>query len=69
MVPYRGGDFPFAYIAVTALKLNRFLGIEHIMKNLYMPLITLIKPTWPGLQVQNLFTFYIYITYGMIRVI
>jgi hypothetical protein len=69
MVPYRGGDFLFTHIACSALKLHRFLGIEHIMKNLYMPFITLVKPAWPGLQVQNLFTFYINITYGMIRVI
>jgi hypothetical protein len=42
MVPYRGGDFPFTYMAVTALKLNRFLGIESVMKNLDMPLISFI---------------------------
>jgi hypothetical protein len=51
MMPYRGGDFPFTNMAVTALKLNRFLGIENVMKKLYMPFIAFIKPAWPGLQV------------------
>jgi hypothetical protein len=59
MVPYRGGDFPFTYMAVTALKLTRFFSIEYIMENLDMSLVPFIKPTWPGLQVQHLFAFYI----------
>jgi hypothetical protein len=42
MVPYRGGDLLFTYMAVATLKLNRFLGIEDIVKNLYMPLISFI---------------------------
>ena len=69
MVPYRGGDFPFTYMAATALKLTCFFSIEYIMENLDMSFVPFIKPTWPGLYVQNLFTFDINITYGMIRVI
>jgi hypothetical protein len=42
MVPYRGGDFLFTYMAVAALKLDRFLCIKNVMKDLYMTFITFI---------------------------
>jgi hypothetical protein len=42
MVPYRGGDSPFTYMAVAALKLNRFLGIENVVENLNMPFISFV---------------------------
>jgi hypothetical protein len=68
MVPYRGRDRLVTYTAAAARKLYRFLCIKNIMENRDMALVSFTEPARPGLQVQDLFTFYIHITNRVVRV-
>ena len=68
MVPYRGRDRLVTYTAAAARKLYRFLCIKNIIENRDMAFVPFTEPARPGLQVQDLFTLYINITNGMVRV-
>jgi hypothetical protein len=62
MVPNRGGKFLFTYFTTTARKLDSFVCVEYLVKGCNVAFVPFVEPTRPGLKVQNLFAFYLYMT-------
>jgi hypothetical protein len=69
MMPKRGGKWLFTYITTATRKLDSFVCVKHLVESCNMAFVSFAEPTWPGLKEQNLLSFYIYITQGMIRVV
>lgn len=68
MMPCRTSELLFAQVTMRTRKLYRFTCIEYVMENLDVLLVPLVEPTWPGLNMYNIFSLNFYLTDRMIRV-